>query len=242
MQLLLQKRTSAMDPTHAPQSPYKTVPFNGQASDGLETDRRFPTTSWSLVIAAGQKDAIHSRDALSELCRLYWYPLYAYIRRQGVDVDKAQDLTQAFFAVMLEKNYIQDARRERGKFRSFLLACLKHFLLNERDREMTLKRGGGTVPISLDMSLDDAESRYALDPGHDLTPERMFEQRWAMTIMKRVQERLATEFARTGKMNQFEKLRAFITEEADIPYREVAVEIGATEGAVKVAVHRLRRR
>src|SRR3954451_15222597 len=149
---------------------------SGKKNDGIETDGRFPLTSWSLVLAAGQNNATRSRDAMSQLCGLYWYPLYAYIRRQGLDVDQAQDLTQAFFAVLLEKNYIEEARRERGKFRSFLLACLKHFLLNERDREVALKRGGGTVPISLEMGLNDAESQYTLDPGHDVTPERVFEQ------------------------------------------------------------------
>jgi DNA-directed RNA polymerase specialized sigma24 family protein len=215
--------------------------FN-EKSDTLETDRRFPVTSWSLVVAAGQNNATGSRDALSHLCGLYWYPLYAYIRRQTFDVDQAQDLTQAFFALLLEKNYIQDAHRERGKFRSFLLTCLKHFLANERDRNLALKRGGRTPAVSLEICLRDGETQYALEPGHDLTPERIFEQRWAMTLMKHVRDRLAREFSRAGKADQFQRLSGFIGDEVDVPYREVAAQIGVTEGSVKVAVHRLRRR
>jgi RNA polymerase sigma-70 factor (ECF subfamily) len=208
----------------------------------LKSDRRFPLTSWSLVIAAGQRNAPGSRDALSHLCSLYWYPLYAYVRRHGLDVDRAQDLTQAFFALLLDKNYIQDARRERGKFRSFLLASLKHFLANERDRNIALKRGGGIPAVSLDMCLRDGEAQYAREPGHELTPERIFEQRWAMTLIELVRDRLSREFAGAGKADQFQRLSGFIADEADVPYREIAAEIGMTEGSVKVAVHRLRRR
>jgi DNA-directed RNA polymerase specialized sigma24 family protein len=215
-----------------------------ELNDELGSDRRFPTTSWSLVVAAGQNNATRSRNALSQLCSLYWYPLYAYIRRQGLDVDRAQDLTQSFFALLLEKNYVENARRERGKFRSFLLAALKHFLANERDRNVALKRGGGTVPVSLEMCLNDGETQYVLEPGHDLTPERIFEQRWAMTLVKLVRDRLAREFACAGKAEQFQRLSGFIMDEVNVnvPYREIAAQIGVTEGSVKVAVHRLRRR
>src|SRR5713226_9600277 len=135
----------------------------------LAKDRRFPTTRWTLVVSAGEGDARGSRDALAELCGLYWYPLYIYVRRQGADADQAQDLTQGFFAKVLEKNYIEEARHDRGRFRSFLLASLKHFLANERDRDQALKRGGGSVDIPIDMCLDDGETQYGLEPGHELT-------------------------------------------------------------------------
>ena len=204
-------------------------------------DGRFPTTSWSLVVAAGQPDANNSRDALAELCRLYWFPLYAYVRRQGFDVDQAQDLTQGFFARLLDKHYIDDARQDRGRFRSFLLTSLKHYMANERDREQALKRGGGTnTPIL--MCLEDGETKYTREPGHDLTPERIFEARWAQTLVNRVQDRLAGEFARAGKTSQFERLHGFLTDDGDVPYREIASQTGVSEGSVKVAVHRLRRR
>src|SRR5260370_10948433 len=137
-------------------------------SSAERKDGRFPTTSWTLVVAAGQPDASNSRDALAELCRLYWFPLYAYVRRQGFDVDKAQDLTQGFFARLLDKHYIDDARHDRGRFRSFLLTSLKHYMANERDREQALKRGGSTnSPIFF--SSRRRHTRYAREPGHDLT-------------------------------------------------------------------------
>jgi DNA-directed RNA polymerase specialized sigma24 family protein len=215
---------------------------SNEKAEKPKTERNFPVTSWSLVVAAGKNNSTGSRDALNHLCGLYWYPLYGYIRRQAFDVSRAQDLTQAFFALVLEKNYIQDANCDRGKFRSFLLTCLKHFLANERDRNLALKRGGRTPALSLEICLCDGEMQYALEPGHDLTPERIFEQRWAMTLMKHVHDRLASEFARAGKGDQFQRLSGFIAEEVDVPYREVAAQCGVTEGSVKVAVHRLRRR
>ncbi|MBC8874982.1 MAG: sigma-70 family RNA polymerase sigma factor, partial [Planctomycetes bacterium] len=154
---------------------------------------RFVTTHWSLVIAAGQRESPESAAALVTLCTTYWYPLYAFVRRQGYRTEDAQDLTQAFFAKLLEKNYISEADQQRGRFRSFLLASLKHFLANERDYARAQKRGGGRPVISLDF--ESAESRYCHEPADTMTPERLFERRWALTLLDRVLSRLYDEYA-----------------------------------------------
>jgi RNA polymerase sigma-70 factor (ECF subfamily) len=175
------------------------------------------------------------------LCHAYWYPLYAFIRRQGFSPEQAQDHTQEFFARFLEKDLLGSADRARGQFRSFLLAACKHFLANERDRARAVKRGGGREPVSLD--LQDAEQRYGLEPADELTPERLFERRWALTLLDQVLARLREESVRADKASLFDRLKGFLTGHADAkPYRQVAEELGMTEGAVKVAVHRLRNR
>jgi RNA polymerase sigma-70 factor (ECF subfamily) len=202
---------------------------------------RFMTTHWSLVIAAGQRGSPESVDALVTLCATYWYPLYVFVRRQGYRPEDAQDLTQAFFARLLEKNYVGAADRHRGKFRSFLLASLKHFLSNERDYGRAQKRGGGRPAMSLDFG--SAETRYRHEPVDRMTPERLFERRWALTLLDRVLRRLHDEYAAAGNLPLFERLKQFLTaEKGTTPYREVAERAAMTEGAVKVAVHRLRKR
>lgn len=201
----------------------------------------FPPTSWGVVHAAAHSPTVESREALAALCEAYWRPLYCYIRRRGHSADEAQDLTQDFFARLLEKNYLKVVDREKGKFRLFLLASVKHFLSNELDRLRAQKRGGGKPPISLD--LPQAERRYARELSGAVTPETIFEKQWAVTLLERVLERLRGEFSSGEKLAHFDRLKAFLGwDETRVPYREVAAELEMTEGAVKVAVHRLRRR
>jgi RNA polymerase sigma-70 factor (ECF subfamily) len=204
--------------------------------------RQFATTRWSLVSAAAAGgDTAAARAALSELCTLYWYPLYAFVRRQGVDADAAADVTQGFFARFIELESLQSARQERGRFRSYLLGAVKHFLANERQRAAALKRGGGAKVVSFDPQ--DAESRYLREPAHDLTPEHVFERRWALLLIERTLERVAEEMRGRGRTREFERLRPFLVEEAsDDSYRAASTELGMSEGAVKVLIHRLRRR
>jgi RNA polymerase sigma-70 factor (ECF subfamily) len=202
---------------------------------------RFATTRWSLVLAAGGPETPGSHDALATLCRLYWYPLYAYIRRQGHQHDRAEDLVQAFFVKLLEKQSLQHARAERGRFRSFLLVSFKHFVANEYERERAAKRGDARGTVSLDVS--SGESRYALEPRDEVTPELLFERQWALALVDRVHVRLRSISVRAGKGALFEHLKDCITaDQPDLPYRDVAVRLGMTEGAVRVAAHRLRRR
>lgn len=199
----------------------------------------FATTHWSLVSAAGKQASPDAQEALATLCGTYWYPLYAYVRRVGYQPDDAQDLTQAFFARLLEKDYLKAADKERGKFRSFLLASFKHFLSKERDRAKAQKRGGGRKLLPLDFEA--GEKRYSLEPAHELTAEKMYERRWALTLLDQVLARLREEFVQTGKDKIFDGLKGVLTGE-DVAYGQVAAELDMTEGAVKVAVHRLRRR
>jgi RNA polymerase sigma factor (sigma-70 family) len=194
----------------------------------------FPTTRLSLVLAAAGTSGSKSREALADLCRMYWHPLYSYVRRQGHDADQAQDLTQSFIARLLEKNTLQKFQEQRGRFRTFLLASLKHFLANERDSARAQKRGGGQAPIPIDSGVN---------PSDSLTPEKAFERQWALGVLSRSLERLRDEFARTGKAEHFERLRGHLTgDDSAIRYRDVARELSMTEGAVKVAIHRLRLR
>jgi len=202
---------------------------------------QFDTTHWSVVLAAGHRSSPDSDKALESLCGTYWYPLYAYARRRVGDVHQAQDLTQEFFARLLEKNCVGLARPERGRFRSFLLTTFQHFLVNEFEKAKAQKRGGGRVPISLDF--ESADSRYSLEPVENLTPERLYEKQWALTLIDRVLDRLQEEFARAGKTQQFEHLKVFIYgKTAPRAYADAARELGMTEGAARVAAHRLRRR
>ncbi len=202
---------------------------------------RFATTRWGLVLAAGDQTTTRSAEALASLCEIYWHPVYAFIRRQGYRPEDGADLTQAFFARVLEKGYFQEADPARGRFRAFLCAAIRHFLSNERDRERTLKRGGKQPPLSLDV--DAAEGRYQLDPRDDLTPERLFDRRWALALLDRVLTRVGAEQAAAGKAELFDHLKGFLTgESAGAPYAEIGKTLGMSEGAVKVAAHRLRRR
>jgi RNA polymerase sigma-70 factor (ECF subfamily) len=203
--------------------------------------RPFATTRWSLVLAAGKDNSADSRQALVVLCEAYWYPLYAYVRRRGIDADEAQDLTQEFFTRLLEKEYVRSADPARGKFRSFLLASLNHFLANEWRRERAQKRGGRQTILSLDFA--DGEGRLAREPAHAMTPEKIFERRWALTLLAEALTKLREEYAAAGKLPLLEKLQPFLGGEGDAaPYQQIGDELGLSEGAVKVAVHRLRRR
>jgi RNA polymerase sigma-70 factor (ECF subfamily) len=201
----------------------------------------FRTTSWSLVLTAQDGDNERSREALASLCEVYWPPLYAFVRRRGHDRDEAADLTQAFFLHLLDKGGLQDLKPAAGRFRSFLLASLKNLLADERAREQALKRGAGRRPIRLD--LDTAENAARLEPVENLTPDLIFEKRWALTVLHRVLGQLREEFAREDNAQRFERLKGFITgEQPTPPYRQVAHDLEMTEEAVKMAVHRLRKR
>lgn len=192
---------------------------------------------------AGDGSGEESREALATLCHIYWYPLYAFIRREGHGTDEARDLTQAFFAQLLEKRYLKDCDPHRGRFRSFLLASLKHFLANQWDRAQAKKRGGGTFAVSLDAVMQTGESRYCLEPRSELTPERIFERQWAVTVLNQVFSRLQAEMDESGTPERFQRLKPYlIAAEPQMPYGRLASELGTTEGALKVAVHRLRRR
>jgi RNA polymerase sigma-70 factor (ECF subfamily) len=203
--------------------------------------RSFPTTHWSVVRAAGQASSPEARAALAALCAAYWYPLYAFIRRQGVNADDAQDLTQEFFARLLERRDVEKARADRGRFRSFLLASARHFLLNHIASERALKRGGGHTTLSLDFA--DAEQRYRLAPMNLTTPETVFDRQWALTVLDRALGRIRHEFVEAGRRDAFEMLKDCLT--GDGPpggYQAVGRALGLSEGAVKVTVHRLRKR
>jgi RNA polymerase sigma-70 factor (ECF subfamily) len=202
----------------------------------------FAATRWTLVLAAAPgKASSRAIDALAELCRVYWYPLYAYVRRRGHNTHEAEDLTQEFFACLLARDFLAGVDRQKGKFRSFMLAALKHFLANQWDRSQTQKRGGGQAVLSLDSLA--AGSRYSQEPAHNLTPERLFERQWALTVLEQVLIRLQAEMTAEGRQSLFDNLKTHLTAEREsIHYAQSAVELGMTEGAVKVAVHRLRRR
>ena len=201
----------------------------------------FVTTHWSVVVAAGRNDTARARDALARLCQTYWHPLYAYVRRLGHSPPDAQDLTQEFFARLLEKNYLAGADESRGRFRSFLLASLKHFLANEWDKASAQKRGGGQTLIPIDFNA--AETSCCFEPADNTTPEKIFERRWALTLLDQVLRRLRAEHVRDGKEKLFEQLKSTLTEASrSVAYAEIARRLDTTEGAVKVAVHRLRQR
>jgi RNA polymerase sigma-70 factor (ECF subfamily) len=201
----------------------------------------FVTTHWSVVLSARQKDSPETAAALETLCRTYWYPLYAYVRRQGHSPHDAQDLTQEFFARLLQKDYLKAAAREKGRFRTFLIVALKRFLANEWDRVRAQKRGGGQPLLSLDAEV--AEERYRIEPVEGATADKVYERRWALTLLDRTMTRLREEFTGGGKAAEFERLKACLTaERGEISYAEIAAALGQSEGTVRVAVHRLRKR
>ncbi len=199
----------------------------------------FPTTLWTVVLKAGHGDSGAAAAALATLCRSYWYPLYAFVRRRGNSPHDSEDLTQAFLATLIEKHGLETVDRERGRFRTFLLAALKNFLANEWDKVRALKRGGGRQVVSFDR--ETAESRYVLEPSHDYTPDRHFERQWGLTLLDQVLAALRDEYHAAGNGPLFEELKSTLGGKAD-GYREIAIRLGRTEGAVKVAAHRLRRR
>ena len=201
----------------------------------------FRTTHWNVVLTAAQKGSPSADEALAKLCKVYWYPLYAFIRRLGHTSHEAEDLTQEFFARLLDKNFLAGIKVEGGRFRSYLLTTLKHFLANEWNRAQTQKRGGGKIFFSLDEQ--DAETRYEFEPTDNVTPESIFERRWALTLLEQVMNRLAEEYMAEGKAKQFERLQIFLSgDKRSIPYVQTAADLGMSEGAVKVAVHRMRKR
>jgi len=202
----------------------------------------FVTTHWSLVLSARDPGAPQSSEALEKLCRAYWYPLYAYVRRTGQSKENAEDLTQAFFARLLEKQFLAAAEPQRGRFRTFLLVALKRFLANEWDRVRAQKRGGGQPHLPLDTEL--AEEKFRAEPALvDSSPDRVYERRWAMTLLEQAMSRLRAEFERANKAGEFEKLKSFLTaDRREVPAPSAAAELGLSEGALRVAVHRLRKR
>ncbi len=199
----------------------------------------FPTTQWTLVVAAGNRGSDEARSALVSLCERYWYPLYAYIRRRSYPADKAQDLTQEFFVRMLEGRYLNRANPEKGRFRAFILTSLKFFLADDADRSRAQKRGGGAV---LPLEISRGEERYEREPVDNQTPERIFERRWALSMLGRAVEKLRDEFVRHGRPEHFERLKVFLLGQSDAPYAALAREMNISEGALKVAIHRLRKR
>ncbi len=199
----------------------------------------FDTTHWSLILAARDRGSSEARAALAELCRIYWYPLYAFIRHRGHDRQTAEDLTQTFFARLLESNDLARVDRSKGRFRAFLLAACTHFLANERDRQRALKRGGGRGFLSIESA--DAERCYDREPAHWLTAEALFARRWAIMLLDQTIEDLRAEFSRAGQADRFEALKPALTGD-HVPYTELAARLNMTVGAVQVAVHRLRQR
>jgi RNA polymerase sigma factor (sigma-70 family) len=202
----------------------------------------FVTTHWTAVVAAGRADASDARAALEHLCQTYWHPIYAYIRRSGQPPEDAKDLTQAFFARLLERNLIARADRDRGRFRSFLLASLKHFLAHEWEKSRTLKRGGAVRFEPL--QFDTAEIRFTQPAAAMVdTPDRAFDRQWALALLDTVLARLQSEYADAGRARLFEGLKETLSGgRAEIPYRDLAARLAVSEGAVKVAAHRLRKR
>lgn len=201
--------------------------------------RDFPTTRWTLVVAAGDPRRQESRTALVSLCEVYWYPLYAYVRRRGHSVDEAQDLTQEFFLRILEGQYLDRADPAKGRFRSFLLTSLKFFLADEMDRSRAQKRGGAP-PLPFEVS--SGEELYRREPAHEETPESIFERRWAHSVLDSVVARLRDEFVQNGRLDHFNKLKVFLLGQTEAPYAVLARELETSEGALKVAIHRLRKR
>ncbi len=203
--------------------------------------RHFATTHWSIVLAAREEGTTQAQEALAWLCEAYWYPLYAYIRRAGHSAHAAQDLTQDFFTRLLERDFLADVDPARGRFRSFLLASCRHFLANEHDRERAQKRGGGRRLLSFHSP--DAETRYSREPVDNFTPDRLFERRWALTLLDRVLQRLQDEFRARGKAEQFDVLRLYLIGDQSAPtHAQAARKLGTTPGAIKVLIHRLRQR
>lgn len=203
--------------------------------------REFRTTHWSVVLLARRDDTLRAEPALAELCRVYWYPLYAYVRRLGRSAQNAQDLTQEFFTRLIEKHWLDKVERERGKFRSFLLAAFKHFLASEWHRDRAAKRGGGQAFISLDSVA--AEDRYQLEPLDTLTPEAIYDRRWALTVLDQALARMETEQRAAGRAERFEAVRGCLLGEPEgATLAELATRLGLTEAALKSIVRRLRER
>ena len=217
------------------------TPSDGPAADVGARAGLFATTHWSVVLAAGEGSTPASAQALERLCRTYWYPLYAFVRRRGCQPQDAQDLTQGFFAALLAGKYLAQANRERGRFRTFLLTAFDNFLHNEHDRATALKRGGGHEIVSWEEHT--AEGRYAQEPAGGLSPEQIYEKRWAATLLERVLARLREESIQAARLELFDRLKPHLWgEDEATPYAQLATRFNLTVSAIKVTVHRLRRR
>jgi RNA polymerase sigma factor (sigma-70 family) len=210
------------------------------SAGGSQAPVVFTTTHWSVVLAAREKDTPESLAALETLCRAYWHPLYAFARRSGHSPADAEDLTQGFFARLLEKDFLLAAVRDKGKFRSFLLTALKRFMANEWDRQHARKRGGFTTFVEIDQPL--AESRMVAEP-ESAQPDQVFDRQWALTLLQRTLSALEQEYVASGRAKLFEQLRLCLSKDPEaLPYSEIAQQMKLTEAAVKMAVHRLRAR
>ncbi len=210
-----------------------------EASDGGR--RHFATTRWSVVLAAGAGRSKNADHALAELCADYWYPLYAYVRRRGHEPDDARDLTQAFFAKLLEKKGLTAADPARGRFRSFLLTSMKNFLTSEWRRQAALRRGGDVEVVSIDY--EDAEQRYSIEPATLLTPEAIYERRWALALLERAVNDLRKQYADRGDVELFDALKEYVGSDSDrVPYAELSERLNQREGALRTALSRLRTR
>jgi RNA polymerase sigma-70 factor (ECF subfamily) len=218
------------------------VTSSNRPTTSFRANADFLATRWSVVLAAGGDQASsRTRQALEQLIRAYWFPLYAYLRRQGRPAGQAEDLVQEFLMRLLERKDLARVDRAKGRFRSFLLACLKHFLANEHDKAQALKRGGGVRVIALDAL--DAEARYALEPADKMTPERLFDRRWALAVLDQVLNRLREEYVSAGKEPFYETVKDCLVPDRDrLSYSQIAQRLAMTPGALKVAVHRMRRR
>lgn len=217
------------------------IPPNATEPGFGESPGQFRSTHWSVVLAAADSQGPQTAQALEKLCRAYWYPLYGHVRRQGFDAHEAQDLTQAFFAYLLERKGLSRVDPVKGKFRSFLLASLNNFLNNERDKVQRIKRGGGAQFIYLDA--EPAEERYLAEPAHDHSPEKIFERRWANAVVEQVALNLTAEFAAAGLAQRFEVLKGFLMGESrDVSYEDAARRLGMSVSAVTSAIHRARQR
>jgi RNA polymerase sigma factor (sigma-70 family) len=201
----------------------------------------FVTTHWSVVLTAARSDTTRACAALEKLCQTYWYPLYAYVRRRGHSPEDAQDLTQEFFTRLLERNWVGRADQQKGRFRSFLLSAMNHFLADEWDKARAQKRGGGVMPVPL--QFDTAETRYGHEPSDSVTPEQNYERRWVLTLLDKVLCRLRSEYEQEGRAELFTALHpCLVGDRTDQPYAGLAAKLGVSEGTVKSAVHRLRQR
>jgi RNA polymerase sigma-70 factor (ECF subfamily) len=211
-------------------------------SEAASGGSAFPQTRWSLVVQAAAADEEQSRAALEELCTIYWFPLYAYARRDGKSPEDAADLTQGFFAKLLSDENLKQARQERGKLRSYLLSAMRNFIVSQARHQSRLKRGGGRLIQSLD--LDDAEQRYRADLASGQTPEVLYERRWAITLLDRALAALQHDYAVAEKAEVFAALHGFLGggDAQGATYAETGTDLGMSEGAVKVAVHRMRKR
>jgi RNA polymerase sigma-70 factor (ECF subfamily) len=211
-----------------------------KSSCGTAQTRAFQHTLWSRVLVAGGIDSPQSRQAIEELCRTYWYPIYAFLRRAGHERQQARDLTQGFFHYLLGRNLLGKADPDRGRFRSFLIGILKNFVHGEHDKDKALRRGGGAEIVSIDEEV--AEGRYAHEPSTNLSPEKLFDRRWALQVLEQAMGRLQTEYARSGMKDLLTRLQPYLTGDGEGSFAELGGRLNRSEGAARVLVHRLRER